>query len=181
MTTLYSKEGFTFIKTERNQYSLQFRIQNNNIILAKVIDFNLVKLIYDLNTDIYEQVYLNQINSNEAVISMLMKPLFEDLGFPQKFSYLTMTKYHDDINNRIIIRSQSIKDRRPEGYPPDAELAPISSMNCTCNIISDHNIDITCDIQFDRLDLPPVVEKLVGIIIFKIFNRVKLFIEKVVI
>ena len=49
MTELYSKEGFTFIKNEKNNYILTFEMENNHIILSKIIDFNLVKLIYDLN------------------------------------------------------------------------------------------------------------------------------------
>ena len=50
--TLYSKEGFCFFKNEKNNYMLSFEMENNNINLSKIIDFNLVKLIYDLNSDI---------------------------------------------------------------------------------------------------------------------------------
>ena len=62
MTELYSKEGFVFTKNEKNNYSLSFEMVNKNIILSKIIDFNLVKLIYDLNSDIYEKINLNIIN-----------------------------------------------------------------------------------------------------------------------
>ena len=48
MTELYSKEGFRFVKNENNNYNLSFEMENNHIILSKIIDFNLVKLIYDL-------------------------------------------------------------------------------------------------------------------------------------
>ena len=65
MTELYSKEGFTFIKNEQNNYSLTFEMENNHIILSKIIDFNLVKLIYDLNKDIYEKANIKIINENE--------------------------------------------------------------------------------------------------------------------
>ena len=49
MTEIYSKEGFVFKKNEQNNYSLFFHMENNDIILSKIIDFNLFKLIYDLN------------------------------------------------------------------------------------------------------------------------------------
>ena len=54
MTELYSKEGFRFVKNENNNYNLSFEMENNHIILSKIIDFNLVKLIYDLNVDIFK-------------------------------------------------------------------------------------------------------------------------------
>lgn len=175
---LYSKEGFTFTKNTKNNYSLSFVIQNNNIILSKIIDFNLVKLIYDLNHDIYEKVDILKINDDEAIVNLLMKHLFEDLGLPQRFSYVLMKRIVE--NDCIKFISHSIKDKRPEGMPPDAELMPVQNMNCECNIINPHKMQFTCIIIFDNtMTVPPVAEKLVGLIIYKIFNRVKQFIENV--
>ena len=104
---LYSKEGFTFIRKQKNDYSLTFQMENNNIILSKIIDFNLIKLIYDLNSDIYEKVNLNIINDNEATVNLLMKHLFEELGLPQRFSYLHIKRIVSE--NNITFMSESIK------------------------------------------------------------------------
>ena len=87
---LYSKEGFEFLKVFKNKYSLKFSIENPNIILHKIIDFSLIKLMYDLNADIYEKINLEKINDNEAIMTILMKHLFEDLGLPQKFSHINI-------------------------------------------------------------------------------------------
>ena len=178
MTELYSKEGFAFVKNIKNNYSLTFQMENNHIILAKIIDFNLVKLIYDLNSDIYEKVNLNIINDNEAIIILLMKHLFEELGLPQRFSYLHLKKTVGENNIKFV--SQSIKSERPLDMPPDAELMPIQNMTCDCDIITPHKIKFTCNILFEPImNIPPVAEKLVGLILYKIFNRVKQFIENV--
>ena len=175
---LYAKEGFTFKKNDINNYSLSFVMQNNNIILSKIIDFNLVKLIYDLNSDIYEKVNLQVINENEAIINLLMKHLFEDIGLPQRFSYVRMRRIVED--NTIKFVSQSIKGVRPDGMPQDAELMPVENMNCICNIINNHILQFTCNIIFENtMIVPPVAEKLISLIIYKIFNRVKQFIENV--
>lgn len=175
---LYSKEGFTFVKKTKNNYSLSFQMENNHMILEKIIDFNLVKLIYDLNNDIYEKVNLQIINENEATINLLMKHLFEDLGLPQRFSYVHMKKICEE--NTITFESQTIKSERPEGMPADAELMPIKNMKCNCDIITSHKIRFTFDVLFeDNMLVPPVAEKLVGLILYKIFNRVKQFIENV--
>ena len=45
---LFEKEGLKFSNVKKNHYKLQFTIENNNIDLSKIIDFNLIKLIYDL-------------------------------------------------------------------------------------------------------------------------------------
>ena len=81
---------------------------------------------------------------------------------------------------RIVFKSQSIKDQRPEDMPNDAELMAIQQLNCTCNIITNHKIDFSVNVIFEpTMNVPPFAEKLVGMILHKIFKRVKLFIEKV--
>ncbi len=173
---VYSKEGFVFKKNGKNDYSLFFHIENPHIILSKIIDFNLVKLIYDLNTDIYEKVNLKIINKNEATINLLMKSLFEDIGMPQRFSYLKGQRIERD--NSISFVFQTIKGERPEGMPTNAELMPIKNTTCTCNILTPHKIEFICDLCFDdSIMVPQVVEKMIGLILFKVFKRVKQFIE----
>ena len=178
MTELLSKGGFVFIKNGKNNYSSSFEIENNYMILSNIIDFNLVKLIYDLNKDIYEKVNLKIINENEATINLLMKHLFEQLGLPQRFSYVHIKRICNE--NSIIFDSQSIKSERPEGMPDDAQLVPIKNMICKCDIITQHRIKFTSNIIFeDHMIVPHVLEKLVGFTLYKIFTRVKQFIENV--
>lgn len=178
MTELYSKEGFVFTKNEKNNYSLVFQMENNHMILSKIVDFNLVKLTYDLNNDIYEKVNLKIINENEATINLLMKNLFEDLGLSQRFSYVHVKRTTHE--NSILFEYQTIKSERPEGMPVDAELMPIKTMKCNCDIITPHRIRFTFNVLFENyIVVPPVVEKLVGLILYKIFNRIKQFIENV--
>ena len=175
---LYSKEGFIFTKNNKNDYTLSFSMQNNSIVLSKIIDFNLIKLIYDLNSDIYEKININIINENEAIANLLMKHLFKDLGLPQRFSYVRIHKIVEENNIKFI--HQTIKPEIPEGMPPDAELMDIKNMVCDCAIITPHQMQITCNVQFENyIIVPPMVEKLVGLILYKIFNRVKQFIDNV--
>ena len=175
---LYSKEGFIFTKNVKNNYSITFQIENNNIILSKIIDFNLIKLIYDLNNDIYEKCKLQIINENEAIINLLMKHLFEELGLPQRFSYLHIKRIVSE--NNITFMSESIKSERPPDMPPDAELMNIKNMIINCDNITPHKINFTCNIFFENtMVVPAISEKLVGLILYKIFNRVKQFIENI--
>ena len=177
---LFNKEGFKFVRTTKNQYKLEFSIENKRIHIANIIDFNLIKLIYDLNGDVYEYVNLQKISDNEAIITLLMKHFFEDLGLPQRFSYVNMKRYMEG-ENKIVFHSQSIRDHRPPNMPPDSELMNMRNLICTCNIITPHKADFEVKVIFDpSMIVPPFAEKMVGMILFKIFKRVKQFIENVV-
>ena len=71
---LFNKEGFRFIRIMKNQYKLDFSIQNERIIIANILDFNLIKLIYDLNPDVYEYVNIEKINENLRKQNMELVP-----------------------------------------------------------------------------------------------------------
>ena len=175
---LFDKEGLKFVKVKKNHYKLNFSMENNNIIISKIIDFNLIKLIYDLNNDIYEKVNIEKINENQVVATLLMKHLFEDLGLPQRFSYNHISKVVEE--RRITFLSKSIKSQRPEGVPNDSELMSIDDMSIICDIITNHKAVFSLNIIFDsELNVPAFVEKIVGVIVGKIFKRVKQFIENV--
>jgi hypothetical protein len=177
-TILFNKDGFKFARIGKNQYKLTFNMENKNIILSQIIDFSLIKLIYDLNSDVYESVNIEKINDNEIIATLLMKHFFEDIGMPQRFSYIHMTRIVED--EKIIFKAQSIKHKRPPNMPEDAELMSIQDFACVCDIITQHSINFSVNIIFDQqMFVPPFAEKMVGMILHKIFKRVKQFIENV--
>jgi len=174
-TVVFDKDGLTFTRMNTNHYKLTVSIENKNIVLSKVIDFGLIKLIYDLNTDIYENFIFERINDNEANVMLLMKNFFEDLGLSQKFSYLHIKKVIKD--NEIVFKSQTIKSHRPI-VPEDSELMEIQDMENICTIISPHKVIFNYNIIFEEdVIIPQFVEKMAGTILNKIFKRVKQFIE----
>jgi hypothetical protein len=175
-TNLFNKDGFVFSKISTNCYKLSFYLENNFIILSKIIDFNLIKLIYDLNSDIYESVNIEHINENEVITTILIKHFFEDLGLPQKYSFVHFQRTVEE--NAVIFKSKSILTHKPKEIPNNAELMSIQDLNCVCNIITPHKIDFSIQICFNQqVYIQPFVEKIVGIILHKIFKRVKQFIE----
>jgi len=177
-TILFNKEGFVFSRTKKNEYKLEFSMENTNIIISKIIDFNLIKLIYDLNPDVYEKVDLQQINDFEAIVSLLLKHFFEDIGLSQKYSFLHMRKLVEE--RRITFKSQSIKTHKPEWIPDDCEQMNIQDFIGVCDIITPHKVNFTFNVLFDpNANVPAFAEKMVGVILFKIFKRVKQFIETV--
>jgi hypothetical protein len=180
---LLDKEGLKFTKIKENNYKIDFMIENNHIILEKVIDFHLIKLVYDLNKDIYENVQLVQLNEHEVIVTAIMKHLFEDIGLPQKCSHIHMTKKTE--LNKIIFHSKTIYNNIPENVSKEIqlknlELSEIDNMETICQILTPHQIHFTFQILLNKNTIiPPFVEKMITTIVTKIFKRVKQFIENV--
>ena len=177
---LFEKDNMKFTKIIDKKYSMTFSIENSNIILANVIDVNLIKLIYDLNPDVYESVLLEKISEDESIVTLVLKNFFEDLGLPQKYSYLHVTKTIS--NNTIIFNSQSIKSDRPPNIPEGAERVAMKENIGVCEIITPHKVNFSFTVIFeDNIVIPAFMEKMIGIILNKIFKRVKQFIENITI
>ena len=65
--------GLTFSKLKNNRYSTAFNIHNPNIILHKIVNFDLIDLVYRLNPDIYEKISLTKIDDDNAVLILILK------------------------------------------------------------------------------------------------------------
>lgn len=173
---LYNKEGTKISKISDGYFHINFSIQNQNIILASVLNFDMLKLIYDLNPDICEKVELQKINENECLITILVKNFFEDLGIAQKFSCLKVQK---TVDKSIHFRFQTHKNYQPKWITDDIELAVIDEIHVVCTSKSPHDVDFFCSIQFPTNNIPAFVQKMSVMIVHKIINRLKQFIENV--
>ena len=178
ITVLTNKNDIQFTRIKKNHYNLKFNIKNENIILFKIINFDLLKVIYDLNTDIYEKTYLEKINDNEAIVTILIKHFFQDIGLPQIFIHSHVYKTIE--NNKIIFNSILINTNKPKILPENAEQMPLKEFITVGEIITDHSINFDINIIFNNnTNVLPFIEKIVGIISNKIFKRLKQFIENI--
>lgn len=176
---LFEKNGLIFRKNYKHNYEIVLDLENKNICLDKILDFGFMKLIYDLNPDIYLTSNIEKLSEDEAEVSVLLKHFFEDIGMQQTYSFINIKKKVED--DCIKFLSTVIEDRRPEGIPDNVVLSQIKNMICVCKIITPHHIKITFNIflREDRLVLPLFVQKIIGQILNKIFIRIKQFIENI--
>ena len=175
---LIEKDGMKFVKLEKNKYNLSYSIENKTINLEPLINFELIKLIYELNPDIYEKVVLTKIDESDAKITLLMKHFFNDLGIPQKYSHMSLQKKFTEQGVNFV--GASIFSEKPTYIPSDVELLPINNLNIDCTVVSPHKVNFNCVIIFNNvLIVPPFIEKIMGIIVNKVFIRLKQFIENV--
>lgn len=175
---LFEKDGFKFSKLDLHHYCTTFVIKNQHILLPSIINLDLIKLIYDLNPDIYQYVNLSKINDSEAICVLIIKHFFEDLGLPQRYAHLNIKKSFEE--NLIIFRTESIRADKPNNIPEHCEPIAIKTMTSTCEIVTQHAIKFTHNIYFgEGINIPPFMEKIIGTIVNKIFKRVKQFIENI--
>jgi hypothetical protein len=177
--------NFQMNKISSGVYKIQFSLENNNIRLDNIIDFHLIKLLYELNQDIYDKIEFKVSNDTQATIVAINKHLFQDLGISQKYSHLKINKNIVKQENRIIFDLQSIKTTAEHSMmysiSEKAQQLPIERFIIVCNLINQHKTEIMIDfkIDIDTIELPDFVENAICKIFMKMFKRVKQFIENI--
>jgi len=174
------KDNFTFTRVKKNDYEITSTIQNNFIHLPSIINFDLLKLLYELNKDIFSSFTLEKINENSAITILLLKHFFVDLGLSQKYAYFHIEKKETNKEKfNIIFNSKTIFAEKPEIIPDEAVLVPFQDINLSVEVESSHKVNVFCSILLEEnQDIPFFVERFISQIIYKIFNRLKQFIEK---
>jgi len=169
--------GLEFIRKSRNNFELAYTLENNNLNLVDIINFDFIKLVYDLNKDMYEYTNITKISETNAKLTCVMKPFFEDLGVLQKYSYMEIHKYVE--YNKITFVSTPITTEKPDKIPKNAEHVKIKQITSVCSIETPHKINVHNNIIIhESHKIPPFLEKFLGNMLCKIFSRIKLFIDK---
>jgi len=174
------KNGMKLIRNPDNVFNFICTIENKHIYLDKIINFELIKLIFEINNDIYEKVIMNKIDDNNAEFIFVMKHFFADIGLPQRYYHFMMKKNFNINENKIVFTSETINSNKPDFISKDIEFLSIDKMIYECQFTSlqRDKMLFSALISFDKnLNIPEYVEKVVGLIVNKIFIRVKQFIE----
>jgi hypothetical protein len=179
-SVILNKDGFHFSKQGTNKYHASFSLETNKLRIPALINLDFMKVIYDLSPDLFETTSLEKLNETEGIITLLVKPLFEELGVSQKYLYLHV-KCSQNMQ-AITFDSQTIHSQRPDGIPDDVDLVNVVKLTNEFTIHSNHKVDVLSKIVLDdAVVIPPFVDKIIGTLLSKIFKRVKQFIEIVVV
>ena len=181
---LIDKKDHKMIRLKKNNYLFEYEISNEKILLEKIFNLELIKLIYEINKDVFDGFYLD-INSEKtgATAFFLFKHFFEDFGMSQKYSHgdVFIEKSGSKSESKIIYRMKT-NDTLPNNIEPESkkELIPINNIVVVCNLITPHKMNVQISTTFHKnFELPEFIEKMSTNIISKIFLRIKQFIEKI--
>jgi hypothetical protein len=175
---IIEKNGIKFTKMTSTNFNLTFDINNNNIMLPSIINFDLIQLIVKLNPNIFENIETETETETNKKINILFKDIFSDIGLPQYYISLNINKYVVDTNK--IVFNCFLYDNKLKCYPDDVEMLSIDNIKISIEIINNHFIKINGEIiLLENHNIPLFSEKLIGNIIYNIFIRLKQFIENI--
>ena len=176
MKVLIDKGEIKLIKKGDNNYNMVVRIENPNINVNTIVNNNLIKLIYDLNLDLFEHIQIEKINDYESNIFILFKDLFNDMGIPQYYCYFNI-KHNIEENHFLISSLESVNEFIKK------RIEPVELEYCRVNVtqLNEHQIHFSIDTVLSSGDnvVASMIEKITCNIIYKIFNRFKQFVYNI--
>ena len=177
LITLCNKENILLQKDKNsNIFYIAFDCENKNISIKKIINLKLYNIIYQLNTDLFDNIHVDKINKKEANILFLFKSLGKEVGIKKKFLY-TKTKIE---KNKDIIQFKTLDQKYNNKNDIINTYQKINSNyeNLVVKKINKHKIQVQYMFKYDiKEDLPIYMENIMGFMMKKIFYRLKKFIE----
>jgi|688.fasta_scaffold392272_3 hypothetical protein len=167
------------VRLATNKYKMTCIVENKNIYMNNLLNFNLINLTYQTNLDQFEKFSLNMINHDEANVFLLMKHVFKEMGLKQRYICFDIKKV--EIENGIsFILTQNNECGEKMNDCVNAHSMPIKHMLCNFEVVSPHKLIITEYINFDPENgMPSILEPVFGLILKTMFKRTKQFIEAI--
>lgn len=160
------------------QYDLGFTIYNPKFNLRTILNINLYKLVESLNTEYIERIEeINVINPlNEIDVLIFLKPVFKDYNILK--CYLCIKIILSEENGCISFKNTDIPydENKIQGY------TRISNNTTETRIIihSDNLLTINHTFEVNLFDIfPSAMQNIIAKMVKAVFNKVKVFCEKI--
>lgn len=171
------KHNIYLYKKNTSHFSLHLNITNPRIMIPKLINFDIYTLIANLNTDVLERIQTtNVFSENKMSILFVFKRFGAEIGISQKYMHALIERRIE--NDKIIFSSKSIP--LTQQIPDKCESVCSDNASLVVDTHNPHDIKILYDFHMDlQEDLPIYMENISGLLMKKIFIRLKQFIEKI--
>ena len=161
-------------------FIIVFIIENNNINIYNLINFSLYKLIGELNQDILETIKIVNLteDDSECDILFLFKSLSKELGISKK--YMLIKNKKQIVDNQIIFKSYDLDVNEMGINLNGYEKIKCNNAMLTINLLSLTSAQINYTFNMEINDyLPIYMENITGLMMKKIFYKLKSFIEMI--
>ena len=171
------------ISQTENSYNLQYRIINKQFYLNKLINFQFLTIIYELNKSLFDNFKIEIISEDNAVIYILFKWLFKEFDMKQYAVILNINKTAVK-NEQICFECSSVSTSVSTGtfiIPENVQLLHVDNYTICFDISDKHNIHVDNTVIFQKKPIIlPYIQKMTAQIISKMIINTKQFIEKMV-
>ena len=183
-TEICAKHDITLYMTKTEidtRFRLTFKINNQQYDLKNAVGFKLFTLIGELNKDVIEKIYTEPYNNDTKTmnVGILLKSFGKELGLSQKYMCVKTDVIHTSKETVRFISEQIDKPIDivvPEMSEPVLKASTILDIT----LHSPHEALVTYDFAFViEEDLPLYMEKYPGLLMKKIFVRLKTFLENI--
>lgn len=177
-----------------HMYLIEFQSKNQKIRMDTMMTFDIYKLIYELNKDIfvsYHIAYPNPADPSRAEIMFIFKSA---MGLGERYTHVNAHMPHlldsreEGKGYIVYIHSVNVPENGPSLLrhliPKRAEQIDSDNSNITIQVQPDgHGIQFYYMFKLilskpgDVISIPPFVEKTISIMMKTIFVRMKQFIE----
>ena len=177
---LINKNNIQIVKQE-NEYLVHFYLENNQLLLNKIINLSFIKIITSLNADFIDNVVFLDSTENTATVFISLKHFYCDLGFPQFYSHIKINLSREE-NEDLCFSVETIEESPPPEILPkheNIELLNVSNAQIRCHFETPHKCQIDQKIVVDKEKyvIPEFIERSLTVILYKMFMNVKEFIE----
>ena len=176
-----SKQDIILKKNKlNNNFIIDFIIENNNINIYNLINFSLYKLIGELNQDILETIKIVNLteDDSECDILFLFKSLSKELGISKK--YMLIKNKKQIVDNQIIFKSYDLDVNEMGINLNGYEKIKCNNAMLKINLLSLTSAQINYTFNMEINDyLPIYMENITGLMMKKIFYKLKSFIEMI--
>ena len=166
---------------ETTSFKLQFEVKNPSYNLYNAVGFKLFQLLGELNKDTISETYMDSYNdtSTNVKTGICFKQIGKDFGITQKYIFSKIEKTTIDDNHFKFVLNQIDKPHNII-VPKNSESVIRSNSMLDVKIHNKHSATfVYCfSIDFDE-DLPIYLDNMPGMLMKKIFYRLKIFLDTI--
>lgn len=184
-------ETVQITKQGDNDLKITFHIENHEVDLTELMNFNLFDILFKINKDICESYRLDVRNECEARLQLVLKHILKDLGIPQMWGNVIIVR--ENLGDMVVLTVANVPISETV-VSEEYELIPVKNITVYCGVKNPHKIDICVDIacsdekeDYDDDDdddpmgsspnMQHFLDKMTNTLLKNIINRLKQFIE----
>jgi len=183
ISIMFNSKKIKLTKLLDKTYKLSFLLENPFLNNSRLDEFALIELLFNVNKDYFSDGIL-KYNETDGYIYLLIKPVCKELGFSQRFMYLSLHKEQSQTNkNEVIIKcipisktNQSIIDLRLVHYLKDESILDtfIKEVNISLHKINDYQINVEIIFSLDKsFIIFPLFESIIRMFLTKTFGNLQ--------